>query len=214
MNILAINASPRKNGNTAALLDKSLEGAASCGAKTQLINLYELKYKGCLSCFACKLKDGKSYGKCVVKDDLANVLEAAAAADAIVLGSPIYLHSPTSSARAFLERWVFPYLVYDKDHSSLFPRKIPVALIYTMNVTSEQFKVEYEPELKSIPIYIEKIFGSCETLVVNDTYQFDNYSKYVATLFDEKKKRMVRDTQFPKDCQQAFDMGVKLARRT
>ena len=54
--IIAINGSPRKNGNTAALLNKALEGASSQGATTEMINLYDLNFKGCMSCFACKLK--------------------------------------------------------------------------------------------------------------------------------------------------------------
>ena len=62
MKILAINGSPRKNSNTATLLKKALEGAAAQGAETELIHLYDLNFKGCISCFACKLKDGKSYG--------------------------------------------------------------------------------------------------------------------------------------------------------
>lgn len=54
MKVLAINGSPRKTWNTATVLTKALEGAASQGAQTELIHLYDLNYKGCISCFACK----------------------------------------------------------------------------------------------------------------------------------------------------------------
>ena len=74
MKILAFNGSPRKKWNTATLLDKALEGAASKGAVTEMIHLYDLDYKECISCFACKRKDGKSYGRCSVKDGLSPVL--------------------------------------------------------------------------------------------------------------------------------------------
>lgn len=57
MKIMAINGSPRRAENTARLLHKALEGAASLGAETEYIDLYPLKYKGCLSCFYCKRKD-------------------------------------------------------------------------------------------------------------------------------------------------------------
>ncbi|AGX44583.1 flavodoxin family protein [Clostridium saccharobutylicum] len=209
MKVIAINGSPRKNKNTVTILNKALEGAASRGAETELIHLYDQNYKGCVSCFACKLKDGKSYGKCALKDDLTPILEKVSNADAIIFGSPIYLHSVTGAMRSFLERLIFQYLVYDKDHSSLFQRKIPAGFIYTMNVTNEQFKSEYENDLKSLQVYIEKTFGSFESLAVNDTYQFNDYSKYVSSLFDEKKKRKVKEEQFPKDCQNAFNMGVR-----
>jgi hypothetical protein len=57
--------------------------------------------------------------------------------------------------------------------------------------------------------YIKMTFGSFESLIVNDTYQFNDYSKYVAPLFDEEKKRRIKEEQFPKDCKNAFDMGVR-----
>lgn len=50
MKLLALNGSPRKTWNTAALLNRALEGAASQGAETELIHLYDLSYKGCVSC--------------------------------------------------------------------------------------------------------------------------------------------------------------------
>lgn len=211
MKVIGINGSPRKNKNTATILNRALEGAASCGAETELIHLYDKNYKGCVSCFACKLKGGKSYGQCALKDDLTTVLEKVSKADAIILGSPIYFHSITGAMRSFLERLVFQYLVYDKTHSSLFNRKLPVGFIYTMNVTKEIFNASYKQELKIMEEYLTKTFGSLESLIIADTYQFNDYSKYVCDLFDEEKKRQVRDAEFPKDCTSAYNLGVRLA---
>ena len=90
MKVMAINGSPRKKWNTSTLLEKALEGAASQGAETELIHLYDLDFKGCTSCFACKLKDGRSYGKCAMKDGLTEVLEKLFETNAFILGSPIY----------------------------------------------------------------------------------------------------------------------------
>ena len=214
MKLIAINGSPRKDKNTATLLKRALEGAASQGAETELIHLYDQNYKGCISCFACKLKNGKSYGKCAVKDDLTPILEKVANADAIILGSPIYFGAVTGEMRSFIERFMFPYLVYDKSYSSIFEREIPTGFIYTMNVTNEQMKnVGYEQGLKFVENSMERLFGSFESLIVNDTYQFDDYSKYVVTSFDEKKKAQVREEQFPKDCKNAFDMGVRFVKQ-
>ena len=88
MNVLAFNGSPRKKWNTAILLNKALEGAASKGAVTEMTHLYDLNFKGCISCFACKLKGGTSYGRCGVKDELTPILAKIEEADAIILGSP------------------------------------------------------------------------------------------------------------------------------
>jgi len=60
---------------------------------------------------------------------------------------------------------------------------------------------------------MERIFGSCDTLWVTDTYQFDDYAKFVSTLFDPVAKKKRRDEQFPGNCQKAFELGARLVRR-
>src|ERR1035438_4773585 len=100
MKVLAINGSPRKTWNTATLLNKALEGAASQGAETELIHLYDLNFKGCTSCFACKLKGGKSYGHCGFKDELSPILDKIPQIDVLILGSPIYLGAITGELKS------------------------------------------------------------------------------------------------------------------
>ena len=84
MKALFINGSPRKNGNTAQLLKRAMDGAREAGAEVELLNLYDrnLNYKGCMSCFACKLKGGKK-GVCSFKDDLQPILQKAVEADVL-----------------------------------------------------------------------------------------------------------------------------------
>ncbi len=108
MKALAINGSPRTNCNTATLLNNALEGAASQGAETELVHLYTLNFKGCVSCFACKLTSGESYGRYALTDELTPVLTKAEEADAIILGSPIYFGTVTGEMRSFMERLLFP----------------------------------------------------------------------------------------------------------
>lgn len=212
MNVIAINGSPRENWNTATLLNKVLEGAASQGAQTELIHLYNLNFKGCISCFACKLKDGKSYGQCALNDDLKPILKKIEEADAIILGSPIYLGSATGEMRSFLERLIFQYLVYDKNYSNLFKKKIPTALIFTMNVGESYLEqLGYNHNFKSLEMIMKRTFGSSESILVTDTYQFEDYSKYETSAFNEEGKAKRRKEVFPKDCQKAFDMGVRFA---
>ena len=193
MKVIAFNGSPRKTWNTATLLNKALEGAASQGAETELIHLYDLNYTGCSSCFACKLKGGKSYGKCAVNDELTSILVHLEEADAIILGSPNYIGTPTAMMKAFLERLIYPYVVYDSNMSSLCKKSIPTGFIYTMSSTNAWMKeMGYDQTVKFIEKVMKLIFGSAETLMVNDTYQFDDYSKYVATRFDPAAKAETR----------------------
>jgi len=212
MKVLAINGSPRTTCNTATVLEYALEGAASQGAETELVHLYKLDFKGCISCFACKLKNGESYGRCAVKDELTPVLKKAGETDALVLGSPIYYGSVTGEMRSFMERLLFPYSVYDANRSTLFNRRIKTGLIYTMNVREEQMKqIGYDRSLGLAEMVMARIFGESESLFVCDTYQFDDYSKYETTVFDVEAKAKRRKEEFPKDCQKAFEMGVRVA---
>lgn len=212
MKVLAFNGSPRKTWNTATLLNKVLEGAESKGAETEMIHLYDLTYKGCISCFACKMRGGASYGKCALKDDLTPFLAKIGEADAIILGSPIYFFRVTGEMRSFMERLLFPYLEYADPWRSLFPRKINTGIIYTMNITEEEMKeVGLGYSLDANEAILKSIFGASVSLYCYDTYQFQDHSKVVADRINVEEKEKRRKEVFPKDCEKAYEMGVRLA---
>ncbi len=213
MKAIAVNGSPRKKWNTATLLEKALEGAASEEAKTELIHLYDLNFKGCISCFACKTKNGKSYGKCAVKDELTPVLKKVNEADVIILGSPIYFGTVTGEMRSFMERLLFPLSMYTDPPGSLFSRKVRTAFIHTLNAT-EQMAGErgFDRHIAENEMWMKRIFGASETLCSYDTLQFEDYSKVYAPCFDPAKKAKVRVEVFPVDCDKAFKMGARLVR--
>ena len=215
MKVIAFNGSPRKNWNTATLLKHALEGAASQGAETELIHLYDYDYKGCISCFACKLESGNSYGRCAIKDELQPILEKVEEADAIILGSPIYFGMTTSGTRSFIERLMFQYLVYDKKYSSLFKRRIQTGFIYTMNVNQSNAEERAYPQiLRAAELAMKRTFGESESLFVTDTYQFDDYSKYETSAYNVEEKSKRRKEVFPEDCKKAFEMGARFAHQT
>ncbi len=59
---IIIDGGPRKTYNTAAMLQKIAEGATSVSneIEVRVVRLYDLQYRGCVSCMACKLKDRTS----------------------------------------------------------------------------------------------------------------------------------------------------------
>lgn len=212
MKVIAFNGSPRKEWNTATLLKKALEGAGSHGAETKLIHLYDLDYKGCISCFSCKTKGGESYGRCAVQDDLTDIFKKIEESDAVLLGSPIYFGTVTGEMRSFMERLMFPYLTYTVPTQSLFPKQIKLGFIYTMNVTREQLKeFQYTVHVNINQRTLKTLFGESESLFSFDTYQFKDYSKVVASRFDGEHKAKRRREVFPADCQKAYEMGVRFA---
>jgi multimeric flavodoxin WrbA len=110
--------------------------------------------------------------------------------------------------RSFLERLVFPYLVYDPDRSSLFPKKIPTGFIYTMGADEGRAKeMGYEMQFRLTGMVLERIFGSSESLLVTDTLQFDDYAKFVSSAFDPEAKARRHREVFPEDCKKAFRLG-------
>lgn len=213
MKAIAINGSPRKNWNTAALLKRSLDGAKSIGADVELINLYDLNYRGCISCFACKRKDSDKFvGHCAMKDDLTEVLEKVVISDVLIMGSPIYLGNITGQMRSFLERFIFMNLSYNEGNLSNFHGKINAGFIYTMNIPQDSVdKSGYEYIFSTNERYMKLLNGEIEPLIVTDTYQFDDYNKYNASRFNESHKAKIKAEQFPLDCEKAFEMGKKLA---
>lgn len=124
--------------NTALMLRRFEEGAKSVGddVVVKIVRLYDLDFKGCMSCMACKLK-GKASNVCRFKDALTPILEEIAQADGFVLGLPIYFGEVTALMRAFLERLAFPWLSYN-DYSLSAAKRMPVVLIETLNGTPER----------------------------------------------------------------------------
>jgi len=215
MKAIGVNGSPRKKWNTATLLKKALEGSASEGAKTALVHLYDLDYKGCISCFACKMKDGKSYGKCAVKDGLTPLLKKVNEADVIFLGSPIYFGTVTGEMRSFMERLLFPLATYTDPPGTLFSRKgkVRTAFVYTLGAPEAMAKERgFDRHILMNEMLMKMYFGASETLCSYDTTQFENYSKVYAPRFDPEKKAKVRRELFPIDCENAFKMGARFVK--
>ena len=211
MKVIAINGSPRKNWNTDTLLKKALDGAASAGAETEMVYLYDLKFRGCVSCMACKLQKEPRPNRCVLRDDLTAVLDQVHEADAVILGSPIYFSEVTGEMRSFFERFLFQYLNYDDYTKPLSPKK-RVGLVFTMNISEPKFDdFGYKTLFQRYEDWMKHYFGHCESLLATDTLQAKDYSRYHLGMFDAKAKQLRHDTVFPQDCQEAYELGVKLA---
>jgi len=106
--IVCLLGSPRPKGNSAAMAKRFNETAEELGAEVTTFALNKLTYRGCQACMACKTK----LEKCVLKDDLTEVLEAVRETDVLVMVSPIYYGEVSSQLKSFIDR-TFSYLVPD-----------------------------------------------------------------------------------------------------
>ncbi len=215
-NIIILNASPRKNFNTAKLLKEAQKGAQESGANAEYYNLYDYNFKGCMSCFACQRKDSKTNGVCAIPDEIKPILEKCINSDGIIIGTPVYFSYPTGVFRSFIERLMFAnhtYLV-DKENGGLkrrLDKTIPTGVIFTMNCPEQMAKdINYDTILGENVNSLNHIMGYAEALYSYDTCQFADFSKYNCDLFDENHKKEVQQKQFPIDMQKAYNLGKKI----
>lgn len=210
MKTIIINASPRKNWNTAQLLKEAQKGAESVGAETEYVELFELDFTGCRSCLACKLKNGKHPG-CAWKDDLSPLIDRILAVDALVIGTPIYWAEPTAQFRALMERLVFCTMPYEA--GTYFSGKVDVGFVYTMNASEGYYEEKLRPYLEGVEgLFKLGLHGEVRSYAACDTLQVKDYAKYDMGFFDEAAKKAHREEQFPKDIEAAFKMGAELGR--
>jgi len=108
--IIAIYGSPRRKGNTAALLKKAIEGARDCGADVEEIVLRDLKISPCLEIYGCM-----QAGECAIKDDFQMVRDKILHAQGLILASPVFFYSVSSHTKILMDRfqslWVKKYWV-------------------------------------------------------------------------------------------------------
>lgn len=104
MRVLVINGTYRPNQTTSTLSRRALEGAASVGAETEMILLTDHDIKFCTNCLTCYNDVGSDIPRCVVDDDMRSILERAAAADGIILASPVHSGFVTGVMTTFMER--------------------------------------------------------------------------------------------------------------
>ena len=206
--IVIVDGGPRKNFNTASMCEKVAEGVRSISVEAKIVRLYELDYKGCMSCMACKIK-GKASNVCKFKDALTPILEDIAKADGLVLCSPIYFGDVTGQMRTFLERLAFPWLSYN-DYSLTAPKKMPILLIETMNGTSERNNSQGYGTMEHC---ITVALGQPERLIAYNTYQVKNYDRYELAGFSEEAKRQYRDVHWEEDLQEAYEAGKRMAEK-
>lgn len=209
--LIAVNGSPRRNWNTAQLLQHAMQGAQEAGASAELVNLYALNYKGCTSCFACKVKS-RPHGSCAMRDDLSPVLEAVKSADAVIFGSPIYFMNLSAGMLAFLERLLFSNYIYSDEIPTVFPKKLPSAFIYTMNMTEKHFEFfNMKERLGMYETFTTRILRVApKVLRAYDTVQFKDYSRYESSIFDPEEKFAYREKHFADDCAAAYEIGRDL----
>ncbi|TDN99814.1 flavodoxin family protein [Sunxiuqinia elliptica] len=123
MKVLAINGSPRKNGNTKLVIERVFHPLQEAGIETEFFQLGGKPVHGCTACGKCRqVKDGR----CHIKNDTINLaIEKMLEADAIILGSPVYFADVSTEMKALID--VAGYVTRGNGH--LLKRKIGAGVL-------------------------------------------------------------------------------------
>ena len=110
MKVLVVNGSPRRKGNTSALMEAVIAGATEAGAETEHVRLDEIDLKGCVGCLKCRTNPGT----CNREDGLSPVLEAMKTSDGIVVGCPVYMFHVSGQMKLFVDR-IYSFYINRED---------------------------------------------------------------------------------------------------
>jgi multimeric flavodoxin WrbA len=160
MKISCLIGSPRQNSNSAMIAGRFCETASSLGAKIDTVVLNDLSYRGCQGCLACKTISEK----CVLKDDLAQVLESLKEADAVVMAMPVYCSDVPGQVKCFLDR-TFSYMPpgYREGQPSRVPAGKKLVFIITQGAPMEELFADVPKRYQD---FLKRSMGFGETYLI------------------------------------------------
>ena len=123
MKVVAINGSPRQNGNTNRLLEEVCVELEAAGIDTEIIRIGGKQVHGCTACMKCwENKDGK----CIIDNDFVNeCITKMREADGILIGTPTYFADVSTEVKGLIDRVGFVALAND----GFLNRKVGAAVV-------------------------------------------------------------------------------------
>lgn len=134
--LVAFVGSPRKNGNTATLVDEVIRGAQDAGTRTTVFNLYDVNINPCQGCLVCR-----KTGHCTLQDDFQNIFEHIIEADVVVFGSPVYIWQITAQMKLLWDRLCG---LFDENFKLRYATKSTIMVYSQGNPNPEAFKVPFQ----------------------------------------------------------------------
>jgi len=168
--VCAINASPRgEKGNTFRILSEIKHGMAENGAEVNIINLKDKNIEMCIGCLRCWDKAEDTEIRCVLKDDVRDILLQMLGSDMIILGTPLYYESINGLMKVFLERLVMLHNadiieregIYTHDTAFKVP---PIAAVCSCDLPGQH-------NFELVSKYMKKIAFNLKTVLIAEIYQ-------------------------------------------
>ena len=136
--VLIISTSPRKSGNSETLVDEFAKGAKEAGNSVEKVNLYDKTIKFCTGCLACQ-----TTLKCVIKDDMEDILESMRHAEVIVFATPIYFYEMSGQMKTLIDR-----------SNPLFPAEYDFRDIYLVAASADSDEASIDAAVKGLQGWI------------------------------------------------------------
>jgi multimeric flavodoxin WrbA len=190
------------------------EKLGEMGAELRRIDLHDLDYKGCSSCFACKREGKASYGRCAMNDDLKGVLEEIRKADGLFIASPIFFNDVSGEVRSFLERLMFQYTIYSNPVKTIIERPLKIGLVYSMNYSREAYEGSVLKEhLAGLESRMARALGMARSHFSFSTNQLNNYEGIEYTYFEPVERKRRYQENLPREIEsvRSFTEEVVLA---
>lgn len=130
MKVVAVNGSPRRNGNTVGALKIVCDVLNKEGIETEIIQLGGKRLSGCVDCRQCFKNKNKRCG--IENDDMNSILEKLYGADGVIIGSPVYFSNVTTEVKALIDRAGFVSMAND----GLLRHKVGAAVVAAGRVGS------------------------------------------------------------------------------
>lgn len=180
ISVLGIAGSPRKKGNSTILMKRVLDGAEAKGARSDMVYLHDLSFKGCQACLKCS-----PGGHCVIKDGLSPVFSALRLADVWVLAAPIYFDGLSGQLKMFFDR-LRHFFYEDGERKIMLKGKRRGLFIITY---ADDENEHYLKVVKETGKYLNWMgeFGEVEYLIGSELYHPEDLKKKPGLLEQAKK---------------------------
>lgn len=176
MKVIGIASSPRKGGNSQTLVEHILSGAREAGATTERVRLCDLDIQPCKGCNTCKTGQ-----PCVIQDDMGELYEKLADADAVVFGSPVYWFRLNAQAYPFIDRF---YAYLKPDFTTDFPKGKKFVTAFTCGGVGPEVLNPLNDYLKNVFSFLG--FVDAGFIWQGQCYQLDDLAKYPEKIEEAK----------------------------
>ena len=167
MNIAIFNGSPwGEKGHTHIMAEGFEKGAVQAGAKCQNVLLVSKKIQPCTECETCFFK---TPGKCILKDDMSELISRFLDSDVVVFATPIFIDNVTALMKTFIDRYDVLEPHYEKDSNGEYHRrgrykKYPKFVVISSCAMPEQSNFQV------LRLYFRRMARTMHTEVVGEIY--------------------------------------------